>query len=72
MNNERPETILFYNSQQMRDFLDYSAHRGVVGSLYRLVEFRHAETFYDFLLLFRITDDAPVILDPDRYTAIMF
>lgn len=56
----------------MRYLCDNAASRRRVDPLDRLVELGDTETLDDSLLLFRVADHAPVILDLDLAVAVCF
>jgi len=56
----------------MRDLCDDAAHRGVVRPLDRLIQLGHAKTLDHVLLLSRVTDHAPIVLDLDLPAVFVF
>ena len=62
-------TSLFYDSQQMRNLCNDTAHSRRIGPGDSLVEFGYAQRFDHCFLLFRKPDRATIILYRDRAAA---
>ena len=56
----------------MRNLSNDAARRGSIDPFDRLVKLGNTETLDDRLLLFRVADHAPVILDLDLAAAVCF
>jgi hypothetical protein len=64
--------LLINYTQEMRDLRYDAARRGCVDPFDRLIELGDTEALDDRLLLFRVADHAPVILDLDLAAAVCF